>query len=59
MTSEKIINSTKLLPGSVCKARNLLLLVRSYSSTGKTVYKYNINEVATKGSPKKNVKNAL
>ena len=54
---DKFINSSKLLPDSVCKARNLTL-VGSDSSTGKTVYKYKVKEMSTsaKGSPKKNTK---
>ena len=49
---DKIINSSKLLPDSVCKARNLIL-VGSDSSTGKTVYKYKVKEMSAKDSPKK------
>jgi hypothetical protein len=51
--AEKFINSSKLLPDSVCKARNLTL-VGSDSSTGKTVYKYKVKKISTpaKGSPK-------
>lgn len=55
----KIINSSKLLPDSVCKARNLTL-VGSDSSTGKTVYKYKVKEMSmpAKASPKKAKKDA-
>lgn len=53
---DKFINSSKLLPDSVCKARNLSL-VGSDSSTGKTVYTYKVKEMSmpakAKASPKK------
>jgi len=51
---DKFINSSKLLADSVCKARHLIL-VGSDSSTGKTVYKYKVNEMSmpAKASPKK------
>jgi hypothetical protein len=56
----KFVNSSKLLPDSVCKARNLTL-VGSDSSTGKMVYKYKVKEMSmpAEGFPKKAKKDVV